>query len=178
MWSNSWLFYHDIERYISIKKNNKLYDISNCSNTKVHASLYYFNDFWVNLHLVANKSNSNEFLKYLHTCLFDEFFFLSYVFKKVIFDFASRFLLLKLLCFIAVHGVWEEWSPWILCSFTCGRGQRTRTRSCTPPQYGGRPCEGPETHHKPCNIALCPGEPVLHLVSFVFLIFVYGPQYT
>ncbi|XP_057608016.1 adhesion G protein-coupled receptor B3 isoform X1 [Chionomys nivalis] len=55
-----------------------------------------------------------------------------------------------------VHGVWEEWSPWSLCSFTCGRGQRTRTRSCTPPQYGGRPCEGPETHHKPCNIALCP----------------------
>lgn len=55
-----------------------------------------------------------------------------------------------------VHGVWEEWSPWSLCSFTCGRGQRTRTRACTPPQYGGRPCEGPETHHKPCNIALCP----------------------
>ena len=100
---------------------------------------------------MANKSNSNEFLKYLHTCLFDEFFFLSYVFKKVIFDFASRFLLLKLLCFIAVHGVWEEWSPWSLCSFTCGRGQRTRTRSCTPPQYGGRPCEGPETHHMLTN---------------------------
>ncbi|CAD7678006.1 unnamed protein product [Nyctereutes procyonoides] len=61
-----------------------------------------------------------------------------------------------------VHGVWEEWSPWSLCSFTCGRGQRTRTRSCTPPQYGGRPCEGPETHHKPCNIALCPGEHILY----------------
>ncbi|XP_069091833.1 adhesion G protein-coupled receptor B3 isoform X5 [Pleurodeles waltl] len=55
-----------------------------------------------------------------------------------------------------VHGVWEEWSPWSLCSFTCGRGQRTRTRSCVPPQYGGRSCDGPETHHKPCNIALCP----------------------
>ncbi|XP_069462299.1 adhesion G protein-coupled receptor B3 isoform X3 [Ambystoma mexicanum] len=55
-----------------------------------------------------------------------------------------------------VHGVWEEWSPWSLCSFTCGRGQRTRTRSCVAPQYGGRSCDGPETHHKPCNIALCP----------------------
>ncbi|KAM4786418.1 adhesion G protein-coupled receptor B3 isoform 3-T5 [Cyanocitta cristata] len=55
-----------------------------------------------------------------------------------------------------VHGVWEEWSPWSLCSFTCGRGQRTRTRSCIPPQYGGRSCDGPETQHKPCNIALCP----------------------
>ncbi|XP_075058680.1 adhesion G protein-coupled receptor B3 isoform X3 [Mixophyes fleayi] len=55
-----------------------------------------------------------------------------------------------------VNGVWEEWSPWSLCSFTCGKGQRTRTRSCTPPQYGGRLCGGPEIQHKPCNIALCP----------------------
>lgn len=58
---------------------------------------------------------------------------------------------------LAVHGVWEEWSPWSLCSFTCGRGHRTRTRMCTPPQHGGRACEGPETQSKLCNIALCPG---------------------
>ncbi|XP_056616853.1 adhesion G protein-coupled receptor B3 isoform X3 [Triplophysa dalaica] len=55
-----------------------------------------------------------------------------------------------------VHGVWEEWSPWSLCSFTCGRGHRTRTRMCTPPQHGGRACDGPETQSKLCNIALCP----------------------
>ncbi|XP_026133495.1 adhesion G protein-coupled receptor B3 isoform X5 [Carassius auratus] len=55
-----------------------------------------------------------------------------------------------------VHGVWEEWSPWSLCSFTCGRGHRTRTRACAPPQHGGRACEGPETQSKLCNIALCP----------------------
>ncbi|XP_034057807.1 adhesion G protein-coupled receptor B3 isoform X3 [Gymnodraco acuticeps] len=55
-----------------------------------------------------------------------------------------------------VHGVWEEWSPWSLCSFTCGRGHRTRTRSCAPPQHGGRACDGPETQTKLCNIALCP----------------------
>ncbi|XP_046699011.1 adhesion G protein-coupled receptor B3 isoform X3 [Silurus meridionalis] len=55
-----------------------------------------------------------------------------------------------------VHGVWEEWSPWSLCSFTCGRGHRTRTRVCTPPQHGGRNCDGPETQSKLCNIALCP----------------------
>lgn len=58
---------------------------------------------------------------------------------------------------LAVHGVWEEWSPWSLCSFTCGRGHRTRTRVCTPPQHGGRGCDGPETQSKLCNIALCPG---------------------
>ncbi|XP_072106624.1 adhesion G protein-coupled receptor B3 isoform X7 [Mobula birostris] len=55
-----------------------------------------------------------------------------------------------------VHGVWEDWSPWSLCSFTCGRGQRTRSRSCISPQYGGRACDGPESQTKMCNIALCP----------------------
>ncbi|XP_055771841.1 adhesion G protein-coupled receptor B3-like isoform X1 [Salvelinus fontinalis] len=55
-----------------------------------------------------------------------------------------------------VHGVWEEWSPWSLCSFTCGRGHRTRNRMCAPPQHGGRACDGPETQSKLCNIALCP----------------------
>ncbi|XP_051936519.1 adhesion G protein-coupled receptor B3 isoform X3 [Hippocampus zosterae] len=55
-----------------------------------------------------------------------------------------------------VHGVWEEWSPWSLCSFTCGRGHRTRTRMCAPPQHGGRACDGPETQTKLCNIARCP----------------------
>ncbi|XP_064172792.1 adhesion G protein-coupled receptor B3 isoform X2 [Anguilla rostrata] len=55
-----------------------------------------------------------------------------------------------------VHGVWDEWSPWSLCSFTCGRGQRTRTRTCYPPQHGGRACDGPETQTKLCNIAVCP----------------------
>uniref|UniRef100_A0A8K9WW88 Adhesion G protein-coupled receptor B3 n=1 Tax=Oncorhynchus mykiss TaxID=8022 RepID=A0A8K9WW88_ONCMY len=57
---------------------------------------------------------------------------------------------------VSVHGVWEEWSPWSLCSFTCGRGHRTRNRMCAPPQHGGRACDGPETQSKLCNIALCP----------------------
>lgn len=74
---------------------------------------------------------------------------------------------LKSVWFVAVHGVWEEWSPWSLCSFTCGRGQRTRTRSCIPPQYGGRSCDGPETQHKPCNIALCPGELIQQLSALL-----------
>ncbi|CAM9775427.1 unnamed protein product, partial [Bubo scandiacus] len=54
-----------------------------------------------------------------------------------------------------VHGVWEEWSPWSLCSVTCGRGARTRTRRCVAPRRGGKACEGPELQAKPCNIATC-----------------------
>lgn len=61
------------------------------------------------------------------------------------------------LWFPAVHGAWDEWSPWSLCSSTCGRGFRDRTRTCRPPQFGGNPCEGPEKQTKFCNIALCPG---------------------
>ncbi|XP_057689627.1 adhesion G protein-coupled receptor B1-like isoform X2 [Corythoichthys intestinalis] len=55
-----------------------------------------------------------------------------------------------------VAGAWDEWSPWSLCSSTCGRGYRSRTRTCTPPQFGGDPCEGPEKQTKFCNIAVCP----------------------
>ncbi|CAF97520.1 unnamed protein product [Tetraodon nigroviridis] len=57
---------------------------------------------------------------------------------------------------IPVNGAWDEWSPWSLCSSTCGRGFRSRTRTCTPPQFGGEPCVGPEKQTKFCNIAVCP----------------------
>uniref|UniRef100_A0A8C2X0W2 Adhesion G protein-coupled receptor B1 n=1 Tax=Cyclopterus lumpus TaxID=8103 RepID=A0A8C2X0W2_CYCLU len=55
-----------------------------------------------------------------------------------------------------VHGAWDEWSPWSLCSSTCGRGYRFRMRTCAPPQFGGDPCDGPEKQTKFCNIAVCP----------------------
>nr|XP_055066799.1 adhesion G protein-coupled receptor B1-like isoform X11 [Misgurnus anguillicaudatus] len=57
---------------------------------------------------------------------------------------------------ITVHGTWDDWSPWSLCSSTCGRGYRERTRSCKPPQFGGNPCDGPEKQTKFCSIAVCP----------------------
>ncbi|KAM7029244.1 adhesion G protein-coupled receptor B2 [Acridotheres tristis] len=57
-----------------------------------------------------------------------------------------------------VPGAWEEWSPWSLCSVTCGRGARTRTRLCVASRRGGKACEGPELQAKPCNIAICPVE--------------------
>ncbi|XP_048850381.1 adhesion G protein-coupled receptor B1-like isoform X2 [Brienomyrus brachyistius] len=55
-----------------------------------------------------------------------------------------------------MHGVWDEWSPWSLCSSTCGRGYRDRSRTCKQPQFGGNPCSGPEKQTKFCNIAVCP----------------------
>ncbi|XP_050992419.1 adhesion G protein-coupled receptor B2 isoform X2 [Labeo rohita] len=58
----------------------------------------------------------------------------------------------------AVHGLWEEWSSWSLCSVTCGRGTRTRGRICVLPQHGSKGCGGPEVQTKLCNIAVCPVE--------------------
>uniref|UniRef100_A0A673M3F0 Adhesion G protein-coupled receptor B2 n=1 Tax=Sinocyclocheilus rhinocerous TaxID=307959 RepID=A0A673M3F0_9TELE len=56
----------------------------------------------------------------------------------------------------SVHGLWEEWSSCSLCSVTCGRGTRTRSRICVLPQHGSKGCGGPEVQTKLCNIAVWP----------------------
>lgn len=59
-----------------------------------------------------------------------------------------------------VDGSWSEWSPWEECTRSCGRGNRTRARTCTNPsaQHGGRPCEGSPVAVIMCNVRPCPGE--------------------
>ncbi|XP_041933395.1 adhesion G protein-coupled receptor B2-like [Alosa sapidissima] len=58
----------------------------------------------------------------------------------------------------SVQGLWEDWSAWSLCSATCGRGSRTRSRSCVEPLEASATCRGPEVQSKLCNIAVCPVE--------------------
>ncbi|XP_043342030.1 hemicentin-1 isoform X3 [Cervus canadensis] len=57
-----------------------------------------------------------------------------------------------------VDGNWSEWSSWEECTRSCGRGNRTRTRTCNNPsvQHGGRPCEGIAVETIMCNIRPCP----------------------
>lgn len=53
----------------------------------------------------------------------------------------------------------EEWSPWSVCSATCGEGWQSRTRFCVSSSYSTQ-CSGPLREQRPCNnSAVCPGKP-------------------
>uniref|UniRef100_A0A3B4XYZ2 SCO-spondin n=1 Tax=Seriola lalandi dorsalis TaxID=1841481 RepID=A0A3B4XYZ2_SERLL len=50
--------------------------------------------------------------------------------------------------------VYEPWSPWSICSTSCGRGQRTRTRLCQEKE-GGPPC-AETSRTESCDLSSCP----------------------
>ncbi|KAJ8305174.1 hypothetical protein KUTeg_017275 [Tegillarca granosa] len=59
-----------------------------------------------------------------------------------------------------IHGNWNSWTEWGLCSVSCGNGTMTRSRTCNnpPPLFGGTPCSGDGVQTKGCNsTGPCPG---------------------
>lgn len=50
------------------------------------------------------------------------------------------------------------WSAWSECSAPCNAGVQTRSRTCTPPAFGGAECTGPHLQTRNCNTRPCGGE--------------------
>lgn len=55
-----------------------------------------------------------------------------------------------------VDGKLSDWGSWSQCSATC-EGLKSRTRTCSHPQYGGAPCTGQTTQTAKCGTVNCPG---------------------
>uniref|UniRef100_A0AAX7UTP5 Thrombospondin-1 n=1 Tax=Astatotilapia calliptera TaxID=8154 RepID=A0AAX7UTP5_ASTCA len=57
-----------------------------------------------------------------------------------------------------INGGWGPWSPWDICSVTCGGGVQTRKRLCSDPapKYGGKDCIGDASESQICNKQECP----------------------
>lgn len=63
---------------------------------------------------------------------------------------------------LKVAGGWGEWSPYTMCSRTCGGGVTSTKRECNSPTpvNGGMYCLGERIRYKSCNTEACPpGEP-------------------
>ena len=68
---------------------------------------------------------------------------------------------------ISVHGNWNSWSNWTICSKSCSSGKHNRSRLCDnpTPKHGGNFCNGAAMETDFCNDNPCPGN------SHIFLSF-------
>ena len=58
-----------------------------------------------------------------------------------------------------MNGAWSDWSAFGDCSQTCGRGTRSKTRTCSnpAPQNGGSDCPGEDNLSEDCTLVQnCP----------------------
>nr|XP_026691060.1 apolipoprotein(a)-like isoform X1 [Ciona intestinalis] len=52
-------------------------------------------------------------------------------------------------------GFWDPWTTWSICSKTCDRGLRYRTRKCVGNDIGSPNCQGSYWHSERCSIKSC-----------------------
>ncbi|RXN17958.1 SCO-spondin [Labeo rohita] len=56
-----------------------------------------------------------------------------------------------------VDGGWSSWTPWSVCSVSCGAGLQSRYRFCSDPERSGNglPCVGPDREDRVCAAIPC-----------------------
>ncbi|XP_016091061.1 LOW QUALITY PROTEIN: SCO-spondin [Sinocyclocheilus grahami] len=56
-----------------------------------------------------------------------------------------------------VDGGWSSWTPWSVCSVTCGAGLQSHYRFCSDPERAGNglPCVGPDREDRVCSSTPC-----------------------
>ncbi|XP_057313930.1 adhesion G protein-coupled receptor B1-like [Hydractinia symbiolongicarpus] len=57
---------------------------------------------------------------------------------------------------LPVDGKLSDWSDWSKCSKSCDGGSQQRTRTCSAPKRGGKPCDGPLVQSRSCHTEACP----------------------
>ncbi|XP_064639834.1 SCO-spondin-like [Lineus longissimus] len=55
-----------------------------------------------------------------------------------------------------VNGEMGPWDTWLQCSAKCGKGKKSRGRTCKEPECGGAPCQGNKTEEVVCELEKCP----------------------
>lgn len=84
--------------------------------------------------------------------------------------------------YLLVNANWGQWSPFTVCSTTCGEGQQQRIRLCNnpPAAHGGEDCilatgqkAKDQIEQKTCNVVACPSKKIyyLHMKKYEFLRF-------